>query len=391
MNILFINKDKVLPNNGGTERATYNVGRTLKNNYGHKIFNMYMYDNKEEIKEELFTNIYKFERSNLKKEIDLYVTKYNIDVIIIQGYFDLVYDVYYGVKDKNIRILFAHHFEPGFETKLLKFRDYFIRMQSSVGFSKIKNIIHCGLYPIYKVKYDLELHKLYKKAYQYSDKIILLSGSYIQKFMLFGRISDDSKFKIIPNILSFEEKYSSNLIEKKQKKILVVSRMDEISKRISYIIRIWKDCTNNYIFNDWSLDIVGDGPDLEYYKKITIENKIPRITFHGRKNPVNYYINSSIFLMTSISEGWGLTLTEAQHFGVVPIAMDTYLSLRDIITDNVDGYIVENNNFTKYINTMAYLVSNDNKRIEIATNCINNVNRFSSKNIGEKWEQLIKL
>lgn len=389
MNILFINKDKVLPNNGGTERATYTVGKILRKNYNHKIYSMYMYPNNEVFDDNLFEDEYLFKRKSLTSEIAQYVDYHHINVIIIQGYFDLVYDIYLGVKTKKIKLYFVHHFEPGFELHLHKYKDYYDRMINSKGLSKFKNIVHCLLFPYYKIRYNKEMHKLYKIAYKYSDNVILLSEKFIKGFMSFGNINEDKKFQVIHNILTFDEEYSIESLENKQKKLLVVSRMDEVPKRISYIIKIWKGCVKNPIFDDWSLDIVGNGPSLGYYKYIVEKEKIPRVTFYGRQNPINFYINSSIFLMTSSSEGWGLTLTEAQYYGVIPIAMDTYLSLHDIITDGIDGYIINNNDFKSYINCLTYLANDKQKRIDIARNCIKNVSKFSSIHLGEKWEKLL--
>lgn len=38
--------------------------------------------------------------------------------------------------------------------------------------------------------------------------------------------------------------------------------------------------------------------------------------------------------MTSAFEGFGMTLVEAQQYGVVPIVMDSYKSLHDIIKND---------------------------------------------------------
>ena len=45
-------------------------------------------------------------------------------------------------------------------------------------------------------------------------------------------------------------------------------------------------------------------------------------------------------MMTSSFEGWGLTLTEAQQYGCVPLAFHSFASLTDIITDKVNGFAI---------------------------------------------------
>ena len=61
----------------------------------------------------------------------------------------------------------------------------------------------------------------------------------------------------------------------------------------------------------------------------------------GKQSPQSYYLNSSIFLMTSDYEGWGMTITEAQQFGCIPIVLNTFASLQDLIANGENGFIVD--------------------------------------------------
>ena len=70
-----------------------------------------------------------------------------------------------------------------------------------------------------------------------------------------------------------------------------------------------------------------------------------------KKNPEPYYNEASIFMMTSSFEGWGLTLTEAQQYGCVPLAFRSFASLTDIITDKVNGFAIPNDDISLYIKT----------------------------------------
>lgn len=143
--------------------------------------------------------------------------------------------------------------------------------------------------------------------------------------------------------------------------------------------------------NDWNLIIVGHGDEYEdEYKKIVKTKKMKRVLFKGRQNPIPYYRRASIFLMTSLFEGWGLTLTEAQQYGVVPIAFNSYASLSDIITDGENGFIIPNNNLQIYVNKLMYLMQNENKRIYMATKAIQSSKRFEINKICNDWVELFK-
>ena len=73
---------------------------------------------------------------------------------------------------------------------------------------------------------------------------------------------------------------------------------------------------------------------------IRAQHGLKRVRFEGRQNPKRYYEEASIFMLTSSFEGWGLTLTEAQQFGCVPLAFYSYASLPDIITDGKNGFMI---------------------------------------------------
>ena len=57
-------------------------------------------------------------------------------------------------------------------------------------------------------------------------------------------------------------------------------------------------------------------------------------------------------MMTSAFEGFPMTLVEAQQCGVVPVVMDSYLSLHDIVETGYNGIIVSNEDLTGYINNI---------------------------------------
>ena len=116
---------------------------------------------------------------------------------------------------------------------------------------------------------------------------------------------------------------------------------------------------------------------------------IPDVCLLGRQQPKPYYEEASIFMMTSRSEGWGLTLTEAQQFGVVPIAFDSYASLRDIITNNEDGIIVPECDAEMYAQELLNLMNDQTNRERMALNSIRNCKRFSQEEIAKKWWNLL--
>lgn len=69
---------------------------------------------------------------------------------------------------------------------------------------------------------------------------------------------------------------------------------------------------------------MGDGSSKLEYETLVSNLNLKKVEFLGFQDPVPYYKNASIFLMTSSLEGFGMTLVEAQCYGVVPIVMDSF-------------------------------------------------------------------
>ena len=93
--------------------------------------------------------------------------------------------------------------------------------------------------------------------------------------------------------------------------------------------------------------------------------------------------------MTSLYEGWGVTLTEAQQFGCVPVAFDTYSSLHDIIQNGENGLIVPETDIKEYTNSLKGLMSDEAKWRIFAQRSIMTSHRFELRNIVGQWDNLI--
>jgi glycosyltransferase involved in cell wall biosynthesis len=119
--------------------------------------------------------------------------------------------------------------------------------------------------------------------------------------------------EFIPNI------HSSTITEipPKQKLVVWVGRMVQI-KNICDVIAAFDIATKN--FPDWTLALVGDGPERsvaeQYSKRLGISE---RVIFHGYANPEEFYLRATFLLLASTTEGYSLVLDEAISFGVIPV------------------------------------------------------------------------
>jgi glycosyltransferase involved in cell wall biosynthesis len=221
-------------------------------------------------------------------------------------------------------------------------------------------------------------------AYDNSDSLVLLSKKFLEHYRTLQPKKKLNKLRVIANPISFNSEYAD--LEKKQKTILFVGRISEFQKRLSLIIEIWKIILGTGKYDDWDLKIVGYGEDLENIKKKA--EGLDRIYFEGKRESGPYFEKASIFFMTSAFEGWGITLVESLQKACVPIAMDSFLSLGDIIENNENGIVSPNNDIIAFAENAMLLMDNEIMRKKMAVNGMKSIERFSASRISAEWEKL---
>lgn len=389
MNVLFFTREEVSPHKGGTERITHTLSAALRERYGYKCFSAYLMPASSVTILTEFDGKLHVNRYAIGRFIRKYIQQNNIDRVIIQGELDFVPVIRKAIKKtKKCRIIFVHHFEPGFEKHFFRLCDVRECIRRKSGVNKLPHFFQFLLYPLLHFRFIKRLPKCYQVAYRDADRVVLLSKRFCHDFMQFGGIMDTDKFSYIPNMLSYSEFVSEDDLSHKKKTVLIVSRLDE-RKRLSLALNMWKRIKEYTESDGWTLRIVGDGEHKDLYHKIVREQKIKDVSFLGRMEPIGEYKEASLFMMTSISEGWGLTLTEAQQFGCIPIAFDTYLSIHDIITNEENGCIVPEGDIHTYVDTLLRLMKNKNMRIQMARSCITSAHRYSIEKVVKEWDILL--
>jgi glycosyltransferase involved in cell wall biosynthesis len=250
---------------------------------------------------------------------------------------------------------------------------------------KIKKMLGL-IYRFYDMSRQTPKHN---EIYEMSDKYVFLCSSLVEEYKRFsGNKDKENKLTYIYNAI--ECKNVNIDFSKKQKEVLWVGRIAEYHKRIFYILKIWKTLEDSIKYSNWHLTIVGDGEDLSSAKEYAQKLQLKNVSFEGFQNPEKFYIRSSIFLMTSVFEGLPMTLIESQKFGCVPIAMDSFVSIRDIIDDGQNGFIVPNDDLNTFYEKVCLLMDNAELREKMAKNGMKSVKKFSIENIVEKWEKLFR-
>lgn len=392
MNVLFYNTFKVSSTKGGTEHASVTVANGLSSFYGIKCYSIYSI-NASTPKEKCFEEEFFMPKSSSKLIAEI-LKKYAIDVVLIQGDFYLV-KIFRVAIDKyhlHCKLVFAHHFSPGWELHY-NTKEEMVKNLSPIHVkSFLKTLYHLCRYNSFRLQYASQLKEYYKNSYLYADHIVLLSKSYIVPYLKFAGLDSDSvaKFSHIPNAVSFKEWITEKEMQQKQNIVLVVARLDENQKRISEILKIWKNFEEKFSFSDWMLNIVGDGEDRKVYEAYIHQNNLKNVKLLGRRAPIEEYRKAKIFLMTSKSEGYPLTISEAKQMGVVPISYDSYSSVYEIIQDGFDGFIVKNGDRDMMLNKLVFLMLHSDTLFKMSRNSVASSKNNSLDMIARQWNTLFE-
>lgn len=382
MTILWIYNLPLISEAGGTERITSLIAKGLSQR-GHKCLGIL------EFKEGSTQMVY--EGHNVE---DLYefLKENKVDVIINQIAYSrwLLRDFLErgGAKwhAEGGKIISCLHFDPKPTSDL-----YLFKSKRDKKFRDYINIAKAFLLKsYYRKRQEKRTGITYNWVYDNSDHYITLSATHFPYFRQVTQRDEYQKLTAINNPLTFDDISTDEILNEKKKVVLVCSRMDEYQKRISLILRAWKKLQSDPIAADWTLNIIGDGPDLEFYKSYANKKRLKNICFEGRQSPEPYYREAQIFLMTSTGiEGWGLTLTESLQRGVVPVVMDTCPVYHEIINSGINGFLTRGSNLNDFIRHIKLLMKDKTLLKRMQINALESARKFTLDTTMNKWAGLL--
>ena len=188
---------------------------------------------------------------------------------------------------------------------------------------------------------------------------------------------------VIPNFIDLVNKRTTF----QKKEILTIARFEE-DKGIDLLL-----LTAKYLFSsfpDWRWRIIANGVHSDEFRK-TLE-AFQLTPFIVPQQPTSAMIpefqHASMIVMTSRRESFGLVLVEAMSYGIPCIAFDCDTGPKHIISNNIDGLLIERENPEKLAEAISNLIKDKEKRSLMGEAAYKNVMRFSSDVILKKWEDL---
>ncbi|WP_159611297.1 glycosyltransferase [Glutamicibacter sp. JC586] len=142
------------------------------------------------------------------------------------------------------------------------------------------------------------------------------------------------------------------------------------------------------------MSIYGSGTKRDEIRKSIIRNGLQgNVTLCGAtKRPLLEMSQSKVFVFTSESEGFGMTIVEAMSCGTPVVAFDCKYGPASIIADGLTGFIVKDRNGSGFADRVIQLLENDILRSNFAHSSKQRFeNQFSDGIILKKWKNVLGL
>lgn len=311
-----------------------------------------------------------------------YLENNNIDCLINQGPF--------WRPSKNVReirtvIISVLHYSPTYKIDSQKeaiIQNYEKKSPTFIHF--LKSTIRYTFKDYFARR---DFNKLYKTEIdaiiRNSDAFSVLCPEYIEELQKIMNVEYN-------NILAIENGLvlKDYPISGERKTIVYIGRLSKWDKRVDRLLNIWKTVHPHH--PDWTLEILGDGPEKKNLERQAKQLGLSNYHFRGFVNINEYLPNASILTMTSSSEGFPMVILEAANYGVVPVAYNISGGIAHLIQDNETGLLIKPFDHKEYTDRLSKLMCDDALRFRLGVNAKNRVKFYDIDLVVRRWTKLIE-
>lgn len=194
--------------------------------------------------------------------------------------------------------------------------------------------------------------------------------------------------EVIPNAAKFMGNTSSDLTVHR---VIAVGRLD-YQKGFDRLLRTWRMIQQTGRYADWHLDIFGQGEWHDWLQGMIVDWQLSdTVCIHRPTERIGEeYVASSIIVMTSHYEGFGMVLVEAMACGVPAIAFDCKCGPKDIIRQGENGLLVRDGDIEGLAQAMQCLMDDEPLRLHMGEEAKKVVDTYSEEAVMSQWTALFE-
>lgn len=221
---------------------------------------------------------------------------------------------------------------------------------------------------------------------KYADTIIFLTKKDQINFKKMYKCNKKVNLTQIYNPIELQaisHKYNS-----KSKKILSCGRLDE-QKGFDILIEVAKIVFEKE--KKWQWHIYGDGKERNRLEELIKKNNLEKnVILKGTvKNMHEIYKDYSFFVLTSRYEGFCLVNIEASSNLLPIISFNCPCGPDEIITENINGFIIDNFDKNKMAEKVLKLINDEKLRIKFSNNSNYDKEKLNIDHIINQWLNLL--
>ena len=191
---------------------------------------------------------------------------------------------------------------------------------------------------------------------------------------------------VIPNVVSLN--VSGHYSNCEAKSVIFVGRFSK-QKDIRTLLTVWMLVHQTH--PDWQLEIYGGYGGQQNSLLPVIQQMGANIIVHEPTQHIfEGYLESSIFLLTSRFEPFGLVIPEAMSCGLPVVAFDCPYGPADIISDGIDGFLIKDRDVNLFAEKVCLLMDNPDLRKKMGQAGILSSQRYKADNIMPLWKELFE-
>lgn len=286
---------------------------------------------------------------------------------------------------KGIKILFLKKIRNIYAIRNIE-SDYIITTRDFHN----KLVSQCADKSIIKIATEHNFHNNDKK---YVNKLIQSIKDFDYFIVVSKNLKEYYQDKIgktkcvyIPNVI---DSIPINKSKLDKKNIITVGRLSP-EKGQKDLIDVFKIVNSK--LPKTKLFVVGDGilkeELINYSNKLKLNKNIIFTGFLDKKNKEKYIYDSSVFVLPSFTESFGLVLIEAMSYGLPCVAFDSADGAKELL-QNGNGILIKNRNKEDMARKIIQILT-DKKRNNIADKGYKSCQKYIAENVKKKWLQILK-
>jgi glycosyltransferase involved in cell wall biosynthesis len=198
-----------------------------------------------------------------------------------------------------------------------------------------------------------------------------------------------SNVSVIPDPITIEVKSEKVKSEKCSKRVVTIGRY-AYQKGYDLLLQAWAVVEKQY--PDWTLDIYGQG-DQTSYRQLMGDLGIDANRCHLNgpvEDVVKVYQDSSVFVLSSRFEGFGLVLVEAMACGLPVVSFACPAGPDEIITDGHDGLFATASDVHDLAEKLMTMMADENLRRRLGEQARQSARRYDMASVANLWTTLFE-